>query len=72
MDFLIGIVGDGFVLTASDCTQARSIVVMKTGEFLCKVAEIPRLLCKDDNSKCVIIPLKLRLCPIKRLPDTQL
>mmetsp|Transcript_14904 Transcript_14904/g.38180 ORF Transcript_14904/g.38180 Transcript_14904/m.38180 type:complete len:215 (-) Transcript_14904:276-920(-) len=29
MDFLIGITGKDFVLMASDCSQARSIVVMK-------------------------------------------
>ena len=32
MDFLIGIVGDGFVLTAADCSQARSVVLMKNSK----------------------------------------
>lgn len=31
MDFLIGIVGKGFVLVAADTAQARSIVMMKEG-----------------------------------------
>ena len=31
MEFLIGIVGNGFVLTAADCNQARSIIIMKRG-----------------------------------------
>ena len=29
MDFLIGITGADFVLMAADCSQARSIIVMK-------------------------------------------
>eukprot|EP00051_Salpingoeca_urceolata_P027385 m.481269 g.481269 ORF g.481269 m.481269 type:complete len:194 (+) comp22111_c0_seq1:270-851(+) len=29
MDFIIGLVGDGFVLVAADTAQARSVVVMK-------------------------------------------
>lgn len=32
MDFLIGIEGADFVMLASDCSQARSIVVMKTSK----------------------------------------
>lgn len=35
MDFLVGIVGDGFTLVASDCGQARSIVMMKKGNHGC-------------------------------------
>ena len=35
MDFLIGIEGADFVMLASDCSQARSIVVMKTSKGLC-------------------------------------
>jgi hypothetical protein len=29
MDFLIGIVGNGFVLVGADSAQARSVVIMK-------------------------------------------
>lgn len=31
MDFLVGIKGADFVIMAADCSQARSIVVMKKG-----------------------------------------
>lgn len=33
METILGIKGPDFVMVAADCTHARSIMVMKNGEF---------------------------------------